>query len=110
LLPLGLAGRSAGWSEWPKPVSVKILPYNASEHGKFVEVCLDRPLQKEERYEFEFQIETKHGTRQQCSGSFADAYRETPKKCKRYNMFVHCQTKRFDRAERGAMAHNQRRH
>lgn len=87
---LGLA--SCGGGEWPKPVSAKILPYRAAERGKFVEVCFDRRLRKGERYDFEFRIETKRGTRQTCSGVLADSFDETPEQCHRFNLFVYCAT------------------
>jgi hypothetical protein len=43
-------------------------PYLAADRGKFVEVCLNRPLDLNENYEFTMTFRTTERSRQECSG------------------------------------------
>lgn len=86
--------------EMPTPTRAVVHPYEPSERGKFVEVCLNRSLELNESYEFTMTFLTTAGNSQQCSGILANGLGQPPRACHRMNVFVYCLTRHSSEAER----------
>ena len=73
--------------------SIRLLPFRQQDHGKFIEVCFSRPLERRGRLYFEGRIETKDGKsvdnvdhNEIITNSFST---EPPIPCHRLNLFVY---------------------
>ena len=85
----------------PRVTTAKMLPYAPEERGKFLEVCLERPLARSERYGLKLDFTTTAATRLECQTTLAPPLSGLSVPCHRINVF--CSDRFTSAAERLVM-------
>jgi hypothetical protein len=82
-------------------VDVTFQGSSSRKYAKDFVLCLDRPLERGESYNFEMTIKTKSGRTQACHGLVANNLGLNPPRCEPMNLFVYCLNRRSTAVERG---------